>query len=88
LHGNVISERLQLTATGLADVSGGYECGRYQFGQLQVIEPPHGNLIRVETAEQFISLVEPTAGKFGPSKETIRQWQQNLISTKPRGAAL
>lgn len=88
LQGNVVSERLQLSSTGMADISGGYECGRYHFGHLQVLEPPHGNLIPVSSAEQFIALVAPTAGKFGPSKEVVRQWQQSLISTKPRGGAL
>lgn len=88
LQGNVVSERLKVTPTGLADMSGGYECGRYSFDQLQVLEPPHGDLITVTSAEQFVALVEPTCGRFGPSKEVLQEWRQSLISTKPRGGVL
>lgn len=82
ISGSVVSERLKVSRAYIEDVASGYSCGAYEFGHLLVFIPAPPKLIRVESAEDFVELVEKEGMTFGLDPEMPTIWRTQLASSQ------
>lgn len=75
IKGGVVSERLRMAPGELQDVSMGYMCASYPFGNLSVLVPGDNKLVEAPTADAFIDIVEKK-GADRLSSGTIEKWRR------------
>lgn len=80
LQAGVVSERLVLGPAGLTDVSRGVVCGVYPFSSLYLLVAPSCNPVRVQSADQFVQVVERDGMGFGLDPAALKAWQQKAKS--------
>lgn len=79
---NVVSERLTLQKDGIADVSYGYECGKYPYKQLYLLLAPSGRLVQTPNASAFIEVVEKNGRQFGLDDNVFKRWREQAAGSQ------
>lgn len=79
LNGNVVSERLSVSSTGIADISLNFVCGKYPFKNLYLLVPTPEQWFSIGSADEFIQTVETHGMGFGLSPEAVKRWKQEAL---------
>lgn len=79
---NVVSERLTMGKENIADVSYGYECGKYPYKQLYLLLAPSGRLVHSPNAATFIEVVEKNGRQFGLDDNVFKGWREQAAGSQ------
>jgi hypothetical protein len=78
VNGGVVSDRLIFSGKQLKDMSRGVLCGLYDIDKLSVVVAPSCELIRIQSAQQFIQLIEERGFGFDLNRAVLKEWRNQL----------
>ncbi len=73
----VVSERMHIKGEFLRDLSGNYECARYDTKGLHLLFPTTG-MKTINSSREFVELIEREGTTFGLQKSAIDRWKREL----------
>jgi len=82
IKGGVVSERMVIEGNNLKDIAKGTLCNTYEFGKSYLIFPPDGDIVPINSAPEFVQLIEQRGMKFGLEKAAVKRWQMEANNAK------
>lgn len=86
IKGGVVSERMRITRKSIKDVSMGFVCAEYDYGNLLLVTPGLLTQTRITSGPEFIDAVDKGGMFFGLDKKAIAGWRANLDKVQRKKA--
>jgi hypothetical protein len=82
VRSGVVSPRMVISKYSVDDVSKGFLCATYPFAKMCMIAPPDCKIIRVNSANDFVDIIERKGMTFDIDRVQINKWRANLAMLK------
>lgn len=79
INGGVVSDRLKVEEDRVVDSRGLMILGSYKFDGLSVLVSPQCDLLKVNTANEFIDLIQDKGMTYELNKELPEKWRSGLM---------
>lgn len=86
IKGGVISDRLRISEKNLQDYSGTFLCATYPFEGLYILFSPESELTQIQTAAEFIEVIERKGLQF-KAKDLPNRWRSQLKNREKTNSA-
>jgi len=82
IKGGVVSERMVIAGNNLKDIAKGSICNTYEFGKSYLIIPPHGDIVPINSGQEFVDQIRQRGMKFGLDPAALGRWQTEVDNSK------
>jgi hypothetical protein len=81
INGGVTSDRMRIIGDKVKDMYGEAVCGEYEFKNMLVLSPDQEKVFKVNSAAEFIDVIEKYGVKFDLGKDSIERWRKETLDT-------